>query len=63
MLMHGGVFNGATILKSSTIEQMSKNNMGDVKVRAMKTQAPALTADIDLENYSPDRISSGGSPL
>jgi CubicO group peptidase (beta-lactamase class C family) len=53
MLMHGGAFNGATILKSSTIEQMSKNNMGDVKVRAMKTQAPALTADIDFGKLFP----------
>jgi methyl acetate hydrolase len=48
MLMHGGEFNGARILRAETVAEMSKNHIGDIKIEILKTAAPALSPDVDL---------------
>jgi CubicO group peptidase (beta-lactamase class C family) len=50
MLMHGGEFNGARLLRPETVAQMSKNNIGGVNISrvVLKTTAPTSTPDIDF---------------
>ena len=54
MLMHGGEFNGARLLRPETVAQMSKNNIGDVNVSrvVLKTTAPS-TPDVDMGQRFP----------
>jgi CubicO group peptidase (beta-lactamase class C family) len=48
MILHGGTFNGATVLKPETVALMSRNAMGDLVCNAMKTAAPAFSNDVDF---------------
>jgi len=55
MLMHGGEFNGARLLRPETVAQMSKNNVGDVNISrvVLKTTAPKSTPDVDMGQLFP----------
>jgi methyl acetate hydrolase len=55
MLMHGGEFNGARLLRPETVAQMSKNNIGDVNISrvVLKTTAPPSTPDVDMGQLFP----------
>jgi CubicO group peptidase (beta-lactamase class C family) len=55
MLMHGGEFNGARLLRPETVAQMSKNNIGDVNISrvVLKTTAPPSTPDLDMGQLFP----------
>jgi len=55
MLMHGGEFNGARLLRPETVAQMSKNNIGDVNISrvVLKTTAPDSTPDVDMGQLFP----------
>lgn len=48
MILHGGTFNGAQVLKPETVAVMSRNAMGDVVCNPMKTAVPAATNDVDF---------------
>ena len=55
MLMHGGEFNGARLLRPETVAQMSKNSIGDVNISrvVLKTTAPPSTPDVDMGQLFP----------
>jgi CubicO group peptidase (beta-lactamase class C family) len=55
MLIHGGEFNGARILRPETVAQMSKNNIGDINISrvVLKTTAPTATPDVDMGQLFP----------
>jgi len=55
MLMHGGEFNGARLLRAETVAQMLKNNIGDIKIAGvvLKTTAPTATPDVDMGTLFP----------
>ena len=55
MLMHGGEFNGARLLRPETVAQKSKNNIGDVNISrvVLKTTAPPSTPDVDMGQLFP----------
>ena len=46
MILHGGTFNGAQVLRPETVASMSHNAMGDLVCNAMKTVAPQFTNDV-----------------
>src|SRR5437667_360640 len=48
MLLHGGSFNGARILRPETVALMNKNHTGDIAAGIMKTESPARSNDVDL---------------
>jgi len=48
MLLNGGSWNGARLLKSETVAEMNRNHTGDIPAGIMKTQNPALSNDVDL---------------
>jgi CubicO group peptidase (beta-lactamase class C family) len=48
MLLNGGSWNGARLLKSETVAEMNKNHTGTIPAGIMKTQNPALSNDVDL---------------
>lgn len=48
MLMHGGTLHGATVLRPETVALMAQNHIGDLNVRPLKTQDPAMSNDVDL---------------
>jgi methyl acetate hydrolase len=48
MMLHGGTFNGAQVLRPETVAMMSQNAMGDLVCRAMKTVNPSLSNDVDF---------------
>jgi CubicO group peptidase (beta-lactamase class C family) len=48
MLNHGKSDHGAAVLKPDTVEQMSKNAMGDVKVSKLKTVVPSFSNDAEF---------------
>jgi len=48
MLLSGGSWNGARLLKSETVAEMNKNHIGTIPAGIMKTQNPALSNDVDL---------------
>ena len=47
MVLHGGTFNGKRILEKETIEEMSENQIGDLKVTALTSTNPGLTNDYE----------------
>jgi methyl acetate hydrolase len=53
MLLHNGEYNGARILRPETVAEMSKNNMGDIKIAFLKTTTPSLSPDVDLPQMFP----------
>ena len=48
MLLHGGRFNGAQLLRPETVAQMGKNHIGDIPAGILKTQMPARSNDVDF---------------
>ncbi len=48
MILHGGTFNGAEVLRPATVAAMSLNAMGDHVCNPMKTAAPSVTNDVDF---------------
>jgi CubicO group peptidase (beta-lactamase class C family) len=55
MLVHGGKFNGAQVLKPETVALMAQNHIGDIRVNAdvMKTTSPDASLDVDLGKMFP----------
>jgi methyl acetate hydrolase len=54
MLMHGGTFNGAGILRSETVNWTSQNRIGDLSVPGIwKTADPSSSLDVDLATMFP----------
>ena len=48
MLLHGGSFNGARLLRPETIALMDRNHTGDIPAGVLKTQNPARSNDVDF---------------
>jgi CubicO group peptidase (beta-lactamase class C family) len=48
MLLNGGSFNGARILKPETVALMGQNQIGDIEAGHLKTTAPAFSNDVDF---------------
>lgn len=48
MLLNDGSFNGNRLLKPETVALMRQNNIGDTKVRMLKTVQPELSLDADF---------------
>jgi CubicO group peptidase (beta-lactamase class C family) len=48
MILNRGTGNGNRVLKAETVDLMSRNAMGDTKVRMLKTAMPALTNDAEF---------------
>jgi CubicO group peptidase (beta-lactamase class C family) len=48
MIMHGGRFNGAQVLRPETVDQMAQNHIGPLEVGVMKTAMPPLSNDVEL---------------
>ena len=48
MIVHGGTYQGAQLLRRETVDLMAQNHMGDLEVGKMSTANPALSADVDL---------------
>jgi CubicO group peptidase (beta-lactamase class C family) len=48
MILHGGRFNGAQVLRPETVEQMAQNHIGPLEVGPMKTAIPGLSNDVEL---------------
>jgi methyl acetate hydrolase len=56
MLMHGGTFNGAQVLRPETVALMGKNHIGDLNVPGIwKTAAPDLSLDVELSKLFPSQ--------
>jgi CubicO group peptidase (beta-lactamase class C family) len=48
MILHGGILNGARVLRPETVTAMSHNAMGNLVCNAMKTFAPEFSHDVDF---------------
>src|SRR5262249_53684099 len=48
MILHGGRFNGAQVLRPETVEQMAQNHIGPLEIGPMKTAMPGLSKDVEL---------------
>jgi methyl acetate hydrolase len=48
MLMHGGSFEGARILRPETVTLMGQNQIGPVEAGILKTTAPRVSNDVDF---------------
>src|SRR5438445_5426960 len=48
MLLHGGAFNGARVLRPETVALMAQNHTGQIPAGVLKTYAPALSNDVDF---------------
>jgi methyl acetate hydrolase len=48
MLLHGGRFNGAQVLKPETVALMGQNHIGDLKVVTLKTVRPDISNDANF---------------
>src|SRR5712671_4191540 len=59
MLLHGGTLNGTRILRPETVAEMGRNHIGDLPAGVMKTQAPALSNDVDFFPGAPIRWGLG----
>jgi methyl acetate hydrolase len=59
MLLNRGEGNGARILGAATVASMARNQIGSVGVRALKTAAPATSADFSFVNDGKDKWGLG----
>jgi methyl acetate hydrolase len=59
MLLHGGEFGGARVLKPETVAAMNRNQIGELQAGIMKTNAPALSNDVDFFPGMPVRWGLG----
>ena len=48
MLLHGGSFNGARLLRPETVALMAKNHIGEIPAGILKTENPARSNDVDF---------------
>jgi methyl acetate hydrolase len=48
MLLAGGSFGGARILRPETVALMGQNHIGDIEAGILKTTTPARSADVDF---------------
>ena len=48
MILHGGTFNGAQVLRPETVEQMAQNHIGPLEVGPMTSAIPGLSRDVEL---------------
>jgi CubicO group peptidase (beta-lactamase class C family) len=48
MILHGGAWNGATILAPETVALMSRNHLGALDVAPMRSSVPAFSNDCDF---------------
>ncbi len=48
MMLHNGKANGNQIVKPATVAEMSRNSMGNTKVKMLKTAIPPLTNDAEF---------------
>jgi methyl acetate hydrolase len=55
MLLNGGSFNGARLLKPATVAQMMANQIGDLGVREMRSAQPAYSNSFDQFRGQPHR--------
>ena len=59
MLLHGGSFNGARVLRPETVALMAQNHTGQIPAGVLKTYAPALSNDVDFFPGAPIRWGLG----
>jgi CubicO group peptidase (beta-lactamase class C family) len=71
MILHGGIFSGARVLRPETVATMSHHAMGNVVCNAMKTFAPEFSHDVDFLAgmkwglsfmINPEQLPTGRSP-
>ena len=71
MVLHGGTFNGAQVLRPETVATMSHHAMGNLVCNAMKTFAPEFSHDVDFLAgmkwglsfmINPEQLPTGRSP-
>jgi methyl acetate hydrolase len=48
MIMQGGSFKGAQVLRRETVDLMGQNHIGPIEIGAMKTAMPPLSNDVEL---------------
>jgi CubicO group peptidase (beta-lactamase class C family) len=48
MLLHGGSFGGAQVLRRETVSEMMRNQIGDLEAGVLRTAMPATSNDHDL---------------
>ena len=48
MLLHGGRFTGARLLRPETVAPMGKNHIGDIPAGVLKTELPSRSNDVDF---------------
>jgi methyl acetate hydrolase len=48
MMLQGGQFDGARILRAETVALMGQNQIGNIKAGILKTMNPALSNDVDF---------------
>jgi methyl acetate hydrolase len=48
MILHGGRFNGAEVLRPETVDQMAQNHIGALEIGPLKTAMPGLSHDVEL---------------
>ena len=48
MIMQGGSFRGAQVLRPETVALMSQNHIGALEIPVFRTAAPSLTNDVEL---------------
>jgi CubicO group peptidase (beta-lactamase class C family) len=59
MLLHGGSFEGARILRPETVALMGRNHIGDLQAGVLETENPALSNDTDFFPGAPVRWGLG----
>jgi CubicO group peptidase (beta-lactamase class C family) len=60
MLLNGGSWSGARILKAETVAEMNRNHTGDIACGIMKTENRVLSNDVDFFPGAPIRWGLGG---
>jgi methyl acetate hydrolase len=53
MILHGGTWNGAQVLKPETVALMSRNHIGETKIRTLTSTSPAVSHDLDMTGGEP----------
>jgi CubicO group peptidase (beta-lactamase class C family) len=48
LILNRGTFAGATLLQSATVDEMAKNQIGDLRIPVLKTAMPPFSNDVDL---------------
>ena len=48
MILGGGTFNGARILRPETVDLMAQNHIGALEIGPLKTAIPSLSKDVEL---------------